>query len=230
MPLDRQASLDDEPDLSEHRPLRGVRLLVTCSHALLLDALIAYFERRGAEAVGAGEDPESLETLALAHEPDVCIFEQPRDTDGPPEVVARLRRRLPEVKLLGLGNHPQRPTAKAAVLDACLPGRQGLELLEDTLLELLDRPRRSPQRGAGSTPLPVTPVAHPDLSAREDEVLRLLVLGASTGHIAEQLGISVNTVRTHVQNLLQKLGKHRRVEAALLAFARSDHEARLALR
>jgi DNA-binding NarL/FixJ family response regulator len=55
------------------------------------------------------------------------------------------------------------------------------------------------------------------LTARELEVLHLLAEGASSREIAERLGISSNTVRTHVQGILSKLQVHSRLEAAAFA-------------
>jgi DNA-binding NarL/FixJ family response regulator len=55
------------------------------------------------------------------------------------------------------------------------------------------------------------------LSSREREVLELLVRGASGATVAERLGISRNTVRTHVQGILTKLQVHSRLEAATFA-------------
>jgi DNA-binding NarL/FixJ family response regulator len=55
------------------------------------------------------------------------------------------------------------------------------------------------------------------LTTREVEVLQLLTEGASSDHIAEQLSVSPNTVRTHVQGILSKLQVHSRLEAAAFA-------------
>lgn len=54
-------------------------------------------------------------------------------------------------------------------------------------------------------------------TAREQAVLELLREGLSNAEIARGLGMSPNTVRTHVQNLLAKLGAHSRFEAAVIA-------------
>jgi DNA-binding CsgD family transcriptional regulator/PAS domain-containing protein len=51
-----------------------------------------------------------------------------------------------------------------------------------------------------------------DLSRREHEVLRLVVKGASTGNMADQLGISPHTVRDHIKNLYRKTGTSSRSE------------------
>jgi DNA-binding NarL/FixJ family response regulator len=54
------------------------------------------------------------------------------------------------------------------------------------------------------------------LTRREREVLLLVCRGAHSRSIAEELVISPETARTHVQNVLSKLGVHSRVEAAAL--------------
>jgi DNA-binding NarL/FixJ family response regulator len=58
------------------------------------------------------------------------------------------------------------------------------------------------------------------LSEREREILALLARGHSNRRIAEGCRLSLNTVRTHVQNVLVKLGVHSKLEAAALAVRR----------
>jgi PAS domain S-box-containing protein len=58
---------------------------------------------------------------------------------------------------------------------------------------------------------------HPNLTARQNEVLDLLAQGASTSQIAESLQISVETVRNHIAAMLRSLGVHSRLEAVARA-------------
>jgi DNA-binding CsgD family transcriptional regulator len=55
------------------------------------------------------------------------------------------------------------------------------------------------------------------LTVRELEVLHLIVQGASTSVMAVNLGVSGNTIRTHVQSVLRKLDVHGRGKAARVA-------------
>ena len=58
------------------------------------------------------------------------------------------------------------------------------------------------------------------ITGREEEILRLLASGASTGAIARKLFISPGTVRNHINNILSKLDVHSRLEAVILALRR----------
>ena len=62
---------------------------------------------------------------------------------------------------------------------------------------------------------------HPHLTPRQEEVLRLLERGRSTKQIAEQLHLSIKTVRNHIRGVLRALQVHSRLEA--VAVARRDH-------
>lgn len=55
------------------------------------------------------------------------------------------------------------------------------------------------------------------LSPREQEILKLVVEGCSNAEIADILFLSTNTVKTHVRNILNKLGVNHRVQAAVFA-------------
>jgi DNA-binding NarL/FixJ family response regulator len=73
------------------------------------------------------------------------------------------------------------------------------------LARLLPKLRQNP-RGVGA-----------DLTAREVEVLKLLAAGVSNQQIAEELVLSLHTVRNHVQNVITKLGAHSKLEAVATA-------------
>ena len=80
---------------------------------------------------------------------------------------------------------------------------------------LVERTRRTPNGTADLRRLST-------LTEREHQVLALLTDGRSHKQVGTELGISVKTVGTHVQNLLAKLGLHTRVEAVALAVRAGD--------
>ena len=63
------------------------------------------------------------------------------------------------------------------------------------------------------------------LTPREMEVLRNLAAGMSTPEIAEELGITRNTLRTHVHNIMGKLGARSKLEAVLTGIRQGIVEA-----
>jgi two-component system, NarL family, response regulator LiaR len=77
--------------------------------------------------------------------------------------------------------------------------------------KLVQRFRLLPDRSEGMRPV------RSDLTAREWEVLDLLCAERTTSQIASDLGMSVETVRSHVKHILRKLGVHSRAEAILAA-------------
>jgi NarL family two-component system response regulator LiaR len=77
--------------------------------------------------------------------------------------------------------------------------------------KLVQRFRLLPDRSEGMRPV------RSDLTAREWEVLDLLCAERTTAQIAGDLGMSVETVRSHVKHILRKLGVHSRAEAVLAA-------------
>ena len=93
------------------------------------------------------------------------------------------------------------------------------------VVEGVDRGDRSftgvPSRVLDLAPPTPEPSGGPRLTVREREVLQRLVSGERTQTIAMGMGVSYSTARTHVQNLLHKLGVHSRLEAVAFALSNS---------
>jgi DNA-binding CsgD family transcriptional regulator/tetratricopeptide (TPR) repeat protein len=110
-----------------------------------------------------------------------------------------------------LADGDQEPQLRAALTEFERLGARPLGAL------VARRLRELGVRGLARGPRPATRANPANLTARELEVLGLLVEGRSNRQIAEQLFISPKTASVHVTNLLAKLGAHSRLEAAALA-------------
>lgn len=92
------------------------------------------------------------------------------------------------------------------------------EVSEETILEIIERtlkgesiyPIKTPEVKLGIT-------KSTDLTPREIQILRLLTTGVENDAIADSLGISLNTVKTHIQHLLDKTGFTSRTQLAIQA-------------
>jgi DNA-binding CsgD family transcriptional regulator len=161
------------------------------------DALARVCQRRGFDAIVAeprGSFPPGTKTILL----DLCGL-------GPE--AAEYVEQSHDVRVLGYGN-PSGMTLTVP-LDGWISDDASIA---DLCAALVD----GPGSRARPAPRPPTPVAD-SLTPREQGVLHALLEGGDTMALAERLQISPHTVRTHVQNLLAKLGVTSRAEAVALA-------------
>lgn len=166
--------------------------------------------------------PEDLALRARCQElgADVAVVEM-EDAASCRATVTELAE-LPDCRVLVMG----RQADIGSVAEAMGSGARGYVTVDDSLERVRDAihdlaaggvalPRLSPD--APEAAAPERPTAPQRLTPREMQVLRLLVEGQTTAQIAAVSGVSLNTARTHVQNILSKLGVHSRLEAAAYA-------------
>ncbi|GMU51675.1 MAG: DNA-binding response regulator [Candidatus Xenobia bacterium] len=199
-----------------------IRILIADDHAVVRQGLRMFLEL-DPELVVVGEASDGLEALEKAHElkPHVVVMDllMPR-LDGI-QAIARLRQELPEVEAVALTS----VLDDASVVGAVRAGAMGY-LLKDARAEELCQAIRaaaagqvqlSPQAAARLLQEMRSPQSPDRLTERETEVLRLVARGESNRAIAQTLSIAEKTVKTHVSNLLAKLGLSSRTQAALYA-------------
>jgi two-component system nitrate/nitrite response regulator NarL len=209
-----------------------MRLVVCDDHALLLQAMEIALTGLGHEVVGVATDPDEAARLVAEHRPDVCLLDVNFPGGSSLSVVAQLRETSPETKVVMLSAE----SAPALVIQAIEAGAAGfvrkdqpiqrvlesLELAIDGHLavepDLLQSALRT--KASGDDPL----WALGFLTDREWQVLRCIVEGSTTAEIARTLGVRGSTARTHVQNVLTKLGVHSRLQAAALIAAHGSHD------
>jgi DNA-binding NarL/FixJ family response regulator len=182
-----------------------------------------------AAAVGGGAQAVRV---GGAVRPDVVILDlQLPDLSGP-EVIRGLLASLPAVRVLVLSASAEPPD----VLEAVKAGAAGYLVKSTERTVFLDAVRRTAAGEAIftaglagmvlgeyrrlATAGPPTASDTPTLTARETEILRLVAKGFSYKQIADALVVSHRTVQNHVQNTLNKLQLHNRVELARYAIAK----------
>jgi len=154
------------------------------------------------------------------HRPDVTLMDlQMPDLNGT-ETIVRIQSDFPDARIVVLTTY----TGDAQVLRALRAGARGYILKGHVHRELLDTIRAV---HAGQKRIPPDVAAElaghatdDALSAREIDVLRLIGAGNSNKLIADQLSIGEATVKSHVTNILSKLGANDRAHAVTIGLKR----------
>jgi DNA-binding NarL/FixJ family response regulator len=158
--------------------------------------------------------------LYRKHLPDVTLLDMRMPVMGGVEAATTIRSEFPNAHLIALttyGGDEDIRRALAAGIQAYLTK----DVLHDELLKAIRAVH------AGQTYLPAAVAAalaaqmpRPDLSAREIQVLELIVRGLANKQIAYTLSIAEHTVKNHVKSILSKLGVQDRTQAATAAIQR----------
>ncbi len=206
-----------------------MKILIADDHALFRDSLRSLLEAHGLEVIGEAKNGREAVEMARKLKPEVLLMDL-----SMPEMDGLAATRLisadqPEVKVVVLTASDE----DSNLFEAIKSGAQGylLKNLESedffTLLDGVNRgePALTPALARKllqefARPAAAPSVHHdPDaLTEREREVLELLVDGiTSNRRLAKQLGVSENTVKFHVRNILDKLHLHNRAQVVSYA-------------
>ncbi len=215
-------------------PAAPIRVLVVDDQELVRSGFCVILEAaEGITVVGEAASGEAAVAAAAAHQPDVVLMDVRMPGMGGLEATRLLTRSSP---------NPQTPKVimlttfdlDEYVYEALRAGASGFLLKDSPRADLIAAVRAV---GAGQAMLAPTvtrrlieafarrpaetspaPSRLASLTAREREVLVLLARGGSNTEIAAALFVSEATVKTHVGNLLAKLGLRDRVQAVILAY------------
>lgn len=192
-----------------------MRILIADEETLFRDALRTLVEDRGHQVVAeAARAPEAV-LLARRHRPDVALLGLGPVRATALAAIRTLARELPRTAVVVLSSserltvlHEAIRAGARAFLTRDLHGPAFLELLERAAAA--DRPLRSVRPSTAKRPAHGASV----LTPREREVLGQMALGrTSNRELAGTLGLSENTVRFHVRNILEKMQLHTRAAA-----------------
>jgi DNA-binding NarL/FixJ family response regulator len=198
-----------------------IRILTVDDHPLLREGIAALVNAESdmklvAEACN-GE--EAIEQFRL-HRPDVTLMDLQMPALNGIEAVTRIRAEFPDARIIVLttytGDVQALRALKAGARAFILKGHVHRELLEAIRAVHAGKKRIPPEVAAELA----DHAAENELSSREIEVLRLIASGNANKLIADQLSISEETVKSHVTNILSKLGANDRTHAVTIGLRR----------
>lgn len=209
-----------------------MRLVVCDDHRLLLDALSVALIDHGHTVVATALNPGEAVEAAREHQPDACLLDVYFPHSNGLNAIGPIHEASPHTKVVMLSSS----ISGGLVADAIAEGAQGFVGKESPMGAIIAALELARQGYLAVDPLVLQDAmrtgARDDdplwvlrfLTEREWEALRCIIDGLSTEQIAEQLGVQRSTARTHVQNLLIKLGVHSRLQAAALMTAHASEE------
>lgn len=204
------------------------RVLIVDDHAVLADALASLLVRDGSiEVVGVANDAKTALAEALRARPTIVLMDQYLPDSTGVELTAAMRSEMRELVVLMLTSDDSDETMLAAieagasgyllkdrpaevVVDAIHRAARGETLIPADVVHRLLAVRREQERAKTARSVPA-------LTPREHSVLMLMERGLTAKAIAEQLGISWDTARDHIQNVIEKLDAHSKPEAVFRA-------------
>ncbi|HYG57397.1 MAG TPA: response regulator transcription factor [Symbiobacteriaceae bacterium] len=203
-----------------------IRVLLVDDHEMVRMGLSAYLQTQPDIAV-VGEASDGAEgiRLALQERPDVILMDLVMEGMDGVQATREIHRKLPEVRIIAvtsfLDDDKVYPileagamsyllkTAKASEIAAAIrAAMRGEPVLEARVTgKVLSRMRRTDEAKP-----------HEELTPREMEILRLIAQGKTNQELADMLFITVKTVKTHITQILAKLGVEDRTQATVYAY------------
>lgn len=192
-----------------------IRLLIADDHTVMRECLVATLRASG-DCLVVAEAGDGIAAIEMAHavEPDVAVIDISMPRLNGIEVVRRLSTELPRTRVLVLTMHED----DEYVLLAVRAGARGYVLKHAATTELLQAIRAVASGGVHFGPFAAKALAgqlqnpkdtpedpYGSLSAREREVLHLVVDGLTIKEIAQKLDITPKTAENHRSRVLAKL-------------------------
>lgn len=201
-----------------------IRVMIVDDHSMVRTGLATFIQvNPDLELVGEARDGEKALLLCDRVKPDVILMDLVMPRMNGIQATRTLLERWPHIKVIALTSFQDKELVQEALQAGAIS-----YLLKDVTMDKLSDAIRAAYAGkptlapeAAQVLIQVasdrSPKLGDDLTPREREVLVLMVEGLNNPQIGQRLTISVTTVRTHVSNILSKLGVSNRAEAIVLA-------------
>jgi NarL family two-component system response regulator LiaR len=204
-------------------PSQPIRVMLVDDHTMVRHGLATFLKvYDDLQLVGEAENGEMAVQLCDQYQPDVILMDMVLPEMDGATATRAIRQKYPEVQIIALTSFKEGTLIKKA-LEAGAIGY----LLKDVSADDLARAIRAAHVGratlspeAAQALVQTTnqsPAPGLDLTEREREVLILMIEGLNNTQIAGRLSVSPSTIKSHVSNILSKLGVSSRTEAVTLA-------------
>ena len=200
---------------------KPIRILIADDHVIARAGVSAILNAQSdMTVVGAAANGQQALKLYRQHRPDVVLMDMRMPVMSGFEAVSAIRREFPDARIVALSTYGGEEDIRRAL-------KIGVHsyLTKDVPHDELILAIRTAAEARTYLPAAIaetlkTQSTRPNLSERELDVLALIVQGEHNKQIAKVLSISEHTVKTHVKNILNKLGVDDRTEAATSAILR----------
>ena len=204
---------------------RPIRVVIVDDHDMIRSGLAVFLEAFD-DLKLVGEATDGNEAIRLCDEvkPDVALMDLVMPQMDGVAAIRAIRQAHPDIQVIALTSFSD----QNLVQEALHAGAIGYLLKNATVDQLAEAIRaaragrptltREALQALVETPgLASPPASEESLTDRESEVLALMVEGLNNAEIAQRLSVGRSTIKTHISNILAKLGVSNRIEAAALA-------------
>ncbi len=206
----------------------SIRIVLADDHVLVRQGIRAYLETEpGLVVVGEAANSEEAGILCAAQRPDVALVDMVMPGGGGVAATRAIKAASPETAVVILSSFEDDTEVLAVIRAGALSYLLKDVAAEELVVALRCAARnesvlhpRIAARVVNALRDAVTSAGDDALSEREREVLLLIAEGMSNLEIAARLSIGEKTVKTHVGNILSKLGLDGRTQAAVYAWRR----------
>jgi two-component system NarL family response regulator len=200
---------------------KKIRIIVIDDQAVVRQGFVSLINTvADMEVIAEGTNGQQAIELYKQHKPDVMLLDLRMPVLSGVEAISAIRREAPTARMIVLTTYD----GDEDIYRSLQAGAQGY-LLKDVFFEELEEAIRKVHAGSRRIPAAVAErlaerMSGSELTTRELEVLQQIVAGKSNKEIGTHLNISEATVKSHINNILSKLGVTDRTQAATTALQR----------
>jgi len=198
-----------------------IRVLAVDDHPLLREGIAALIgSEEDMELVGEASNGREAVDLFRKYQPDITLMDLQMSEMNGIDAIRAIRGEFPDARIIVLTTHP----GDVQVLRAFKAGARGYLLkamLRKELLETIRAVHAGQKRMSSEFAAEIAEHSTDNaLTPREIDVLRLVAAGNANKEIGARLSLTEVTVKSHVQNILAKLGANDRTHAVTIALKR----------